>query len=501
MSISDRFQQTNVSLPEETLDPQDWEALRRLGHRMVDDMLDYLATVRSRPVWQPVPDATKRALSTGVPHEPCPIEAVYQEFTQHILPYPTGNIHPRFWGWVMGTGTPVAMLSDMLASGMNSWLGGFDHSGTLVEAQVIAWLTEVLGFPRSASGVLTSGCTTANIIALAIARRAKASFDVRTAGLQGSPNQTPLVVYCSTETHSWIDKGVELLGIGTAYLHKVPANEHYQLDLRALRDAIATDRAKGLTPICVVGTAGTVNTGATDDLTGLGDLCRREGLWFHVDGAFGALAMLSRKWRPTVAGLALADSLAFDLHKWMYMPFEAGCLIVRDGHQHRQTFAATASYMKSQGRGVAPNPPEFVHLGIDMARSFKALKIWMCLKTYGLDAYGRLIEQNIDQAHYLAELIELDDHLELLAPVTLNVVCCRYTAARCDEARLNDLNEEIVIRLQESGIAVPSTTKIRDRSAIRVAVTNHRSRRADFALLVKHVRAIGDELTAHRSVG
>ena len=464
---------------EETLDPDDWNEVRVVAHRMVDDMLDYLATVRARPAWQPVPETVKRALSLSVPLQGSPLATVYEEFTRNILPYPTGNIHPRFWGWVMGTGTPVAMLADMLASGMNSWLGGFDHSATLVEQQVVGWLAEILGFPGDATGVLTSGCTTANIIGLAVARHARAPFE------------GPPVVYCSTETHSWIDKAVELLGIGRAYLRRVPVDASSRLDVEALQSAVTADRREGLTPVCVIGTAGTVNTGATDDLVALASFCRCEKLWFHVDGAFGALAALSPKWRSAVAGLELADSVAFDLHKWMYMPFEAGCILVRDADVHRRAFTATTSYMKSQGRGVAPRPPEFVALGIDMARGFKALKIWMCLKTYGLEVYARLIEQNIDQAQYLAGLIEQDSQLELLAPVPLNVVCFRYRAEGGNDAFLNELNEEIVIRLQESGVAVPSMTVIAGRVAIRVAITNHRSRREDFDLLVEQVVTMG----------
>lgn len=480
--------------PEETLDPHDWEEVRRVGHRMVDDMLDYLATVRERPVWHPVPDEVRQALSTGVPLEPSPLDAVYDEFTHHVLPYPTGNIHPRFWGWVMGTGTPVAMLADMLASGMNSWLGGFDHSATYVERQVIGWMAEILGYPRDASGVLTSGCTVANIIGLAVARHAKAPFDVRRHGLQGRMAGAPLVVYCSSEAHSWTAKAVELLGLGTTHLRRVAVDAEYRIDLGALNAAIASDRAEGLTPICVIGTAGTVNTGATDDLNALATICTRENLWFHVDGAFGALAVLSPRWRSCVAGLAGADSIALDLHKWMYMPFEAGCILVRDGTVHLDTFAASTAYMQSQGRGLAPRPPEFVPLGIDMARSFKALKIWMCLKTYGLEAFGRLIEQNIDQAQYLGALIDRDRRLELLAPVALNVVCFRYRGNDGDDASMNARNEAIVFHLQESGVAVPSLTQLGGRSAIRVAVTNHRSRREDFDVLVQQVLAAGAQL-------
>jgi aromatic-L-amino-acid/L-tryptophan decarboxylase len=478
---------------ETTLDPQDWEELRRVGHRMVDDMVDYLATVRTRPVWQPVPQNVRQALSADVPRQPSSLDAVYDEFTRYVLPFPTGNIHPRFWGWVMGTGTPVAMLADMLASGMNSWAGGFDHSATYVEQQVLAWLAELLGYPPTASGVLTSGCTAANIVGLALARKAKAPFDARERGMQGG-GAAPLVIYGSMETHSWANKAIELLGFGSAFFRRIAVDSSCRIEARRLREAIAADRRNGLTPICVVGTAGTVNTGATDDLIELARVCEDHNLWFHVDGAFGAFAALSPKWRSEVSGIALADSIACDLHKWMYMPFEAGCLLVRDGDFHRQAFAASTSYMQSQGRGIAPQPPEFVTLGLDMARSFKALKVWMCFKTYGLDAYSRIIEQNIDQAHYLGSLIDRDRRLELLAPVALNVVCFRFRGGLVDESAINAANEELVLRLQESGVAAPSMTQLAGRVAIRVANTNHRTRREDFDLLIAKVLELGDAI-------
>lgn len=479
--------------PEETLDPDNWEEVRELGHRMLNDMIDYLSSVRERPVWQPVPPKVKQCFSRPLPLEPSALESVYGDFKQQILPYPTGNIHPRFWGWVMGTGTPVAMLAEMLAAGMNSWVGGFDQSATLVEEQVLTWLQEMLGFPEGTSGVLTSGCTMANIIALTVARHAKASFDVRKQGLQNHTH-APLVVYCSSEVHSWAQKAVELLGLGDNALHRVPVDSSFRMEIAALRAAVLSDRKDGKAPFCVIGTAGTVNTGAVDGLSELAALCRDEQLWFHIDGAFGALAALSPNWRDHVAGLNLADSIAFDLHKWMYMPFEAGCVLVRDREAHHSTFVLTPSYLSSQGRGVAPRAPEFAARGIDLARNFKALKIWFSIRTHGALKFGRLIEQNIEQAHYLAALIEKEPGLELLAPVELNVVCFRFNPGCCDERELNRINEAILIRIQESGVAVPSGTRVSGHFAIRVAVTNHRSRKADFDLLAFHVRKLGADV-------
>lgn len=478
---------------EETLDPDDWNNIRRVGHRMLDDMMNYLSSVGERPAWQAVPQEVKQSLSTPMPQEPCELEAVYDEFKRQILPYPTGNIHPRFWGWVMGTGTPEGMLAEMLAAGMNAWVGGFDQSATLVEEQVLSWLTDMLGFPPGTSGVLTSGCTVANIIGLTVARHAKAPFDVRKEGLQNHTH-APLVVYCSSEVHSWAQKAVELMGLGDNCLRRVPVDSSFRMEMSALRAAIRADRKNGKAPFCVIGTAGTVNTGTVDPLQELAAICREEGLWFHIDGAFGALAVLSPKWRNKVAGLQLADSIGFDLHKWMYVPFEAGCILVRDSKAHRSAFEITPSYLSSQGRGVAPRAPEFAARGIDLARNFKALKIWFSLKTHGSLKYGRLIEQNIAQAHYMAALVKRNRRLELLAPVELNVVCFRYNPGLSDENELNRMNEEILIRIQESGLAVPSGTRVSGQFAIRIAVTNHRSKNADFKLLTTKVLHLGSEL-------
>jgi glutamate/tyrosine decarboxylase-like PLP-dependent enzyme len=314
--------------PERTLDPANWDELRALGHRMVDDMFAYLEGVRERPVWQPFPEEVKRRLAEPVPHAGAPAAAVYEQFTRDVLPYPIGNVHPRFWGWVMGTGTPLAMLADMLASGMNPQAAGIQDGSRYVEERVIAWLAELMGFPAGSSGLL---------VALAVARHARAGFDVRERGLgDGTP---PLVVYASTEVHSSVRKAVELMGMGRRHLRLVPVDQAYRIDVAALEAAIGADRAAGRRPICVVGNAGTVNTGAIDDLTALAELCRREQLWFHVDGAFGALLTLSPDLRGLVRGLEAADSVAFDLHKWVYLPFEVGCTLVRHADVHRDTFA------------------------------------------------------------------------------------------------------------------------------------------------------------------
>jgi glutamate/tyrosine decarboxylase-like PLP-dependent enzyme len=303
-----------------------------------------------------------------------------------------------------------------------------------------------------------------------------------------------MMLYGSTETHGWAKKGAELLGLGHASFRAIPVGGDYRVDVEAMRQAIRADRAAGHHPFCAVGTAGTVNTGATDDLRALAALCRREGLWFHVDGAFGALARISHELAPRVAGVEEADSLGFDLHKWMYLPFEAACVLVRDAEAHRAAFSMSASYLAQTTRGVIAGGLPFADLGVDLTRGFKALKVWMSLKAHGVGTIARLIEQNVAQARYLAELVEADPSLELLAPVPLNVVCFRYAPAGIADSRLNAINEEILLRVQERGIAVPSGTTLGGRYAVRAAITNHRSRREDFDLLARSVVEIGREV-------
>jgi glutamate/tyrosine decarboxylase-like PLP-dependent enzyme len=382
------------------------------------------------------------------------------------------------------------MMAEMLAASMNPNVGGFDDSATLVEEQVVRWMAELMGMPEGTSGLLMSGGTMANLIGLNVGRFAKAGFDVRGEGMRGGPE---LRVYCSTETHSWLKKSMELMGMGRASLHTVGVDASYRLKVDELKAAIAADRALGLKPLCVVATAGTVNTGATDDLPAIADVCDAEGMWFHIDGAFGALAYWSETLRPIVRGLERADSLAFDLHKWGYMPYDIGCVLVRDAEAHKAAFATGASYLTAMDRGPAAGGLYYSDRNVELSRGFRALKAWMSLKAHGVDALIALIEQNVEQARYLVRLIEESDVLELAAEAPLNIVCFRYRGASDEE------NKEILMRLQESGLAVPSGTMIGERFAIRVANTNHRSRREDFDLLVGAVVRIGAEVVGERS--
>jgi aromatic-L-amino-acid decarboxylase len=478
-------------IEQETLDPDELDGLRALGHEMLDDMFDRLTHLRERPVWQPVPESARRALQAPVPMEGEPVDAVYAQFLESVAPYSLGNDHPRFWGWVMGNGTPIGMLAEMLAAGMNPNVGGGEHAANYVEAQVIDWCKELLGFPPEASGLLVSGGSMANLLALAVAR-SRLPFDVRHEGVQAAPRHATL--YGSAEMHSSIQRAVEVLGLGSRNLRVIPVDRDDIINMAALRTAIVQDLEDGFQPLCLIANAGTTNTGAIDPLHEMADLAATYGMWLHVDGAFGALAVLSPELKPLVAGIERADSIAFDLHKWGYQPFEVGCTLVRDARAHLATFTLTPDYLKHGERGTAGASLWFSDYGVELTRGFRALKVWMAFKVHGVDKLGRLARQNVEQARYLAELVERSPSLELLAPVALNVVCFRYSAPGLDERQTDALNEEVVIRLQEGGIAVPSGTRVRGRYAIRCAITNHRSRWEDFELLVQAVQHIGQEL-------
>ena len=479
--------------PYETLDPENWAEMRALAHRMVDDAITYLETVRERPVWQPIPDEVANRFKTPAPHDPAGAESTYQEFLETIFPYPMGNIHPRFWGWYMGAGTVFGALAELMASTMNPNLGGGNHVANLVEEQVVNWIKEMLDFPNDASGLLVSGGSMANLVGLAVARNTKAGFDVRELGMYAAPQR--LIIYASTEVHSCSQKAVELMGMGNASLRKIPVKSDYTFDLEALKQTIAEDRAAGYRPICVIGSAGMINTGSVDDLNALADVCKSENLWFHVDGAIGAVAVLAENVRPQPHGIERADSVALDLHKWMHISFEAGCAIIRSEKAHRSTFSLSAEYLANETRGLAAGHNWFSDYGLQLSRQFRALKVWMSIKEHGLDRFGRMIARNVEQAHYFGGLVEKDPNLELMAPIGMDIVCFRFNPGGLDDKALNALNKEILMQLHEQGIAVPSYTTLGERYCLRIAIANHRSTQADFDLLAREVVRLGEEIT------
>jgi aromatic-L-amino-acid decarboxylase len=480
----------------ETLDPADWDALRALAHRAIDDGFDYLQSVRERPVWQPVPEAILARLHGPAPRAPLGAEAAYSDFKEIVLPYPVGNVHPRFWAWFMGNGTPFAAVADFLAAIVNPNVGGGNHVANHVEAQVVDWCKEIVGFPSAASGLLVSGGSMANFVGLAVARNSLSDLDVRNSGITGSTQR--LLTYASVEVHSCVQKAIEALGLGAQSLRKVPVNAAYEIDTVALEQMIEADRATGARPLCVIGNAATINTGAVDDLDAIASICERQGLWFHVDGAIGALLALAPQHRHLVRGMERADSVTLDLHKWLHIPFEAACALVRDRKAHRAAFALTPEYLERTSRGLASGSLWFSEYGLQLSRGFKALKVWMSIKEHGLDKFGRLIDQNIAQAHELEALLRVEPDFELMAPVATNTVCFRYNPGSLTDAQLNAFNEELLIRLHESGVAAPSYTTLHGRYCLRAAIVNHRTVSDDLAVMVRELARIAVGMRAER---
>lgn len=460
-----------------TLDPADWSALRTLGHKMLDDMVDHLAALREGPVWCPMPAAVREGFTASIPTQGTPPEALYARFQADIEPYLTGNRHPRFMGWVHGGGNPVSMLAEFLAGAMNANCGGRDHAGIAVERQVISWAAEMLGMPAQTTGVLLTGSSMANFVAVLCARYKALGQQGRREGIQGAK----LTAYASAGVHRCVPGALDMAGLGSDALRRIPVDENFQMDLTALRAAIAADKAAGCTPFLIVGTAGTVDVGAFDDLDALAGIAAEENAWFHVDGAFGALAVLSPALKPATVGIERADSVAFDFHKWTQVTYDAGCVLVRDPAIELATFAQATNYLASAPRGLAGGAPWPCDLGPDLSRGFRALKVWMTLSAYGTAALGGIVDDTCALAQRLAAAISASNRLTLLAPVKLNIVC--FGVAGFTDAQTAGL----VADLQEEGLFAPSTTTINGRLAIRAAIVNHRTTTADIDALVAEV--------------
>ena len=494
----DALNQGPTALAEETLDPADWSQVQALSHRMIDDAIGYVRDVRERPVWREMPNEVRQSFDEALPHSPASLEDVYREVTEKVMPYPMGNIHPRFWSWYMGASNFTGALGDFLAAIQGSNLGGGNHAAAAMDQQVVDWCKEMVGLPKSASGTLVSGGSMANIIGLTVARNTMAGVDVREHGVAAMDR--PLRFYASDQVHSCHRKALESLGLGNRALRRVATDQAFRIDIAALRSAIAEDRTAGFRPACIIGTAGTVNTGAIDDLNALADLAKEEGIRFHVDGCIGALIAIAPENKALVSGIERADSIALDPHKWLHAPFEVGCALVRDATEHRGAFAVSQEYLEMTSRGLAS--ANWLHeYGLQTSRGFRALKVWMALKEHGVEKFGRLIDQNLAQAAYLTRLIEAEPALELAAPTSINIVCFRYMQDRLSQESLRELNIEIMLRLQEEGIAALSDTTVRGRHCLRVAINNHRTRREDLELLVRETIRLGNTIAAQTGAG
>jgi len=469
----------------QSLDPKDWPAFRKTAHAMLDAAMDRLQHAREGRTWTPVPDTLKSEINAPIPTQGASYEDVSAQLSR-IMPHGPGNTHPRFFGWVNGAGSPSNLLAEIAGASMNVNAGGRNHVAPIIEQQVIAWAAEIMGMPKQSSGLVVTGTSMATIIAL------KAARDHHLKKHENTLSEVCLVGYTSDQAHSCIARAFDMLGICKDNLRKIACNDAFEMDLDALKTAIDKDRADGNMPFAVIGTAGAVNMGAIDDLDALADICAAQDLWFHVDGAFGAAAILAPQTKARLKAMGRVDSLAFDFHKWWQVNYDAGCVLIRDPLVHRQAFARRPEYLRGGERGLWGGDFWAVDYGPELSRGFRALKVWTHLQAHGLDAIAEVVERNINQAQYLEARVKAEGSLEMLAPVPLNVCCFRYKF----ENETDALNTEIVILLQESGIAAPSTTTLNGQTAIRVNITNHRTRESDLDILIAAILDIGATLSA-----
>jgi len=465
-----------------SLDPSDWRDFSRNAHEILDDLIAHVESIRQRSVWQPAPEGTRARFTRPLPREGRPIADVLDDVRAHIVPFATGNLHPRFMGWVQGAGTPIGMLAELISAGLNMNCGGRDHIGIEVEQQIVRWLREAFDYPEDATGLFLTGSSMANFLATVIAKVDAIGDTTRETGLRSAPRD--LIAYTSKASHGCIAQAMQVSGIGSANLRLVDVDASGALRTDILQDMIAIDRTNGRQPFLIVATAGTVNTGAIDPLPEISMIAEREGLWFHVDGAIGALAIFSDKLRHLVKGIERSHSIALDFHKCGQVPYDAGFLLVRKGEVHKRAFAQSSSYLQRADRGLPAGETWPCDLGVDLSRGFRALKTWMTIETLGAERLGASIAHTCKLADYLAKCVRQSKALELCAQPTLNIVCFRVRGAD------DSINRELVLDLHESGIAAPSWTEIDGKCVIRCAIINHRTTRGDIDIFLSALESL-----------
>ncbi len=473
------------------------DEFRVAGHGLVDRIADFLGTLRSRPVGPGLSPAQIRARlgGGGAPEQGAPAAALLEEAADLLIANSVLSGHPRFLAYIMSSGAPIGALAEMLASAVNPNLGAWHLSpmATEIELQAIRWIGEMLGYPAGAGGILSSGGNMANFIGFVAARRAKAPWDVRTGG-SGPRDGRRLYVYASEETHTWIQKAADLSGLGTEAIRWVKTDDRQRLDMADLHRRVRDDREQGHVPLLVVGTAGTVSTGAVDPLRELADFCREEGVWFHVDAAYGGFAVKVPGAPEELAGMTLADSLAVDPHKWLYTPIEAGCTLVRERANLHAAFEYHPPYYRfDEGEDEGINFHEY---GPQNSRGLRGLKVWLGLRMAGQSGYRTMIGEDIALATELYDAVSRHPELEAVG-VGLSITTFRYVPADLVAADgsgddyLNRLNEELLRRLQEGGEAFLSNAVVRGRYLLRSCIVNFRTSAGDIAAIPEIVARIG----------
>jgi aromatic-L-amino-acid/L-tryptophan decarboxylase len=463
----------------------DTEAFRRAAHAAVDGVADHLAELPSRPVWQPLPDDLReRLLALPLPDRGTALEDLVAIALRDVLPHAMGNGHPAFFGWVNPPPSPAGVIASLTAAAMNPSVVGGDHADVHLERAVVRWLAELVGFPHEpGGGLLTSGASAATVVCLAGARRsalAAAGHDVRRDGLAGAP---PLAAYVPAEAHSCVQRALELLGFGSAAMRGVPLDGG-RLDVDALRAAIAADRSSGAVPALLVGSAGTVNTGAIDPLDELAEVAAAEGIWFHVDGAYGAFGVLDPAIAARYSGMERADSLVLDPHKWLGVPVDAGCALVRRGDDLREAFSLIPPYLRQED----PDPVgTFAEYGFEQTRPFRALKTWATVAALGREGIAAHIARCNELARELATMVEREPELELAVAPQTSIVAFHARPAGCPPERLEDVNQALPEAVQARGKAFVTGTVFASRETLRACILHPGTGSEQLATLLAEV--------------
>jgi aromatic-L-amino-acid/L-tryptophan decarboxylase len=465
------------------------DALREMSSQATKLVRDYLTRISERPVRaENYAGKTTESIAAELSTEGIPLAQLLDE-CRTIMDLSRHNGHPRFFGYVASPSTPIGAYGDLIASALNAnitcWRSG--AAGTEVERMVVRWLGALINYDRDAKGLLTSGGSMANMIALLVANRRKSGAAVSRSGLWNSG--PPMTVYASSEVHMSIAKAADILGFGRDHVREIACDDRQRLRVELLRQKIEADRSEGLRPFCVVGSAGTTNTGVVDPLSEIAAVAAEFDLWFHVDGAYGAPGILDERKKHLFAGLERADSVSLDPHKWLYVPVDAGCLLFRDDAAAKATFSTDeADYIKTHGY-VDEEAFAFWDYGIELSRRFRALKVWLTLQYYGSKRIAEAIGEDISLAEYLGELVSSADDFELLTPVELSICCFRYVPRdRFSETDLDKLNERIMERVQKGGRAYLSNATVNGHFALRACITNFRTTKNDIDETVAAIR-------------
>lgn len=476
------------------------EDFKKTGHEIVDKIAEFLESLPNKPV---APGKSLKEMRTILSNASLPTEGTNSgkllvEAAELLFNYSTFNGHPKFWGYITSSATPIGALADLLAAAINPNVGAGNLSlaATEIEAQTIQWIAEMIGYPTDCGGIMVSGGNMANFVGFLAARKAKANWNVREEGL----NKKPLIIYASTETHTWIQKAADLFGMGTNSIHWIDVDEKQRMKINELRKKIKHDKEKGNYPFIVVGNAGTVGTGVTDPLEEISSICKESDLWFHVDGAYGSVAAVLPNASKDLKSINLADSVALDPHKWLYAPLEAGCTLVRKKEFMLDAFSYHPEYYRFEGdENEEEKPINFYEFGLQNSRGFRALKVWLALKQAGKNGYIKMISEDIELAAYLFKLTSEASELEAISN-NLSITTFRYVPDDLKDHKdgkqeyLNKLNEELLDRLQNSGEAYLSNAVINGKFVLRVCIVNFRTTKSDIQALPNVVKKFGRQV-------